>query len=127
MIWPPRTIAFFGQVDWKPTEQFGITVGGRYTHENKSFEGFQSDANGLTYKILNFLAGSALGRPNAPAINPISDACRIAAGFPNAGQPLRYYIAGTQKKVFNNFSPKIGLQYHPNDDIMAYASWSKGL
>jgi iron complex outermembrane recepter protein len=121
-----KNYAFFGQVDWKLTEQFGITVGGRYTHENKSFEGFQSDANGLTYKILNFLAGINAGPPACANINPISDACRIAAGFPNAGQPLRYYIAGTQKKVFNNFSPKIGVQYHPTDDVMAYASWSKG-
>jgi iron complex outermembrane recepter protein len=121
-----KNYAFFGQVDWKITEQIGITVGGRYTHENKSFEGFQSDANGLTYKILSFLAGIGAGPPECASINPISDACRIAAGFPNAGQPLRYYIAGTQKKVFNNFSPKVGIQYHPNDDVMLYASWSKG-
>jgi iron complex outermembrane receptor protein len=116
-----KNYAFFGQIDYKPTDQIGITIGGRYTHENKEFEGFQSDANGLTYKILN-----QVGVPPCASINPISDACRIAAGFPNAGQPLRYYIAGTQRKVFNNFSPKIGLQYHPNDDVMAYASWSKG-
>jgi iron complex outermembrane receptor protein len=122
-----KNYAFFGQVDWKITEQLGITVGGRYTHENKSFEGFQSDANGLTYKILSFLAGIGAGPPACLIINPtISDACRIAAGFPNAGQPLRYYIAGTQKKVFNNFSPKIGVQYHPTDDVMLYGSWSKG-
>jgi iron complex outermembrane receptor protein len=121
-----KNYAFFGQVDYKFTDQFAITVGGRYTHENKSFEGFQSDANGLTYKILSFLAGINAGPPACANINPISDACRIAAGFPNAGQPLRYYIAGTQKKVFNNFSPKVGLQFHPNDDVMLYGSWSKG-
>jgi iron complex outermembrane recepter protein len=116
-----KNYAFFGQFDWRITEQFGITVGGRYTHEDKSFEGFQSDANGLTYKIL-----TQVGVPPCASINPISEACRIAAGFPNPGQPLRYYIAGTQNKVFKNFSPKIGVQYHPTDDIMAYASWSKG-
>jgi iron complex outermembrane receptor protein len=121
-----KNYAFFGQVDYKFTDQFAITVGGRYTHENKSFEGFQSDANGLTYKILSFLAGINAGPPPCLNINPISEACRIAAGFPNAGQPLRYYIAGTQKKVFNNFSPKVGLQFHPNDDVMLYGSWSKG-
>ena len=116
-----KNYAFFGQIDYRPTEQFGITIGGRYTKENKEFEGFQSDANGLTYKILN-----QVGVPECASINPISDACRIAAGFPNQGQPLRYYIAGTQKKAFSNFSPKIGLQYHPTDDVMLYGSWSKG-
>ncbi|MBB3861247.1 outer membrane receptor protein involved in Fe transport [Novosphingobium hassiacum] len=72
-----KNYAFFGQIDYKPTEQFGITIGGRYTKENKEFEGFQSDANGLTYKILN-----QVGVPPCASINPISDACRLAAGFP---------------------------------------------
>ena len=121
-----KNYAFFGQVDYKITDKLGITLGGRYTHEDKTFEGFQSDANGLTYKILNFLAGIGAGPPACASINPISDACRVAAGFPNAGQPLRYYIAGVQSKVFNNFSPKVGVQYHPTDDIMVYGSWSKG-
>ncbi|MEL0252495.1 MAG: TonB-dependent receptor, partial [Novosphingobium sp.] len=116
-----KNYAFFGQIDYRPTEQFGVTIGGRYTKEDKTFEGFQSDANGLTYKILN-----QIGVPPCASINPITDACRIAAGFPNQGQPLRYYIAGTQRKSFSDFSPKIGLQYHPNDDAMLYASWSKG-
>lgn len=116
-----KNYAFFGQIDYRPVEQFGITVGGRYTKENKSFEGFQSDANGLTYKILN-----QVGVPPCASINPISEDCRLAASFPNPGQPLRYYIAGTQKKVFSNFAPKVGLQFHPSEDVMAYASWSKG-
>ncbi|MDE2597445.1 MAG: TonB-dependent receptor [Sphingomonadales bacterium] len=117
-----KNYAFFGQVDWKLTDQLGITLGGRYTHENKTFEGFQSDRNGLTYKILNFI-----GVPPCASITPtISEACRIAAGFPNANQPLRYYIAGTQLKSFSNFSPKAGIQYHVNDDTMLYGSWSRG-
>lgn len=116
-----KNYAFYGQVDYKFNDQFGITVGGRYTHEDKTFEGFQSDANGLNYKL-----AQAFGDPNCASLTPISEQCRIDNNFPNPGQPLRYYIAGEQKKVFNNFSPKVGLQYHPNDDIMVYASWSKG-
>jgi len=114
--------AVFGQVDFRPVEQFGITIGGRYTHENKAFEGAQGDANGLNYKIAQQFGNP----PECASLDPISDACRIALGFPVAGQPLRYYVAGMQHKKFNNFSPKIGVQYHPNDDVMLYASWSKG-
>jgi iron complex outermembrane recepter protein len=117
-----KNFAFFGQVDYKLTDQLGITIGGRYTNENKTFEGFQADNNGLTYKILSFLGVP----PCADISTSISEACRIAAGFPNPNQPLRYYIAGTQKKTFKNFSPKISVQYHPTDDVMAYATWSKG-
>lgn len=116
-----RNYAFYGQLDYKFTDQFAITVGGRYTHENKEFEGFQSDNNGLNYKLAQFF-----GNPNCASLTPISNQCRLDNGFPNPGQPLRYYIAGVQKKVFNNFSPKVGVQYHPNDDVMLYASWSKG-
>jgi iron complex outermembrane recepter protein len=121
-----KNYAFFGQVDDNVSDLIGFTVGGRYTHESKQFEGFQSDANGLTYKILNQLAILGVGPPACITINPISEACRIAAGFPNAGQPLRYYIAGVQRKKFNNFSPKIGVQLHPNDDVLVYGSWSRG-
>jgi len=117
-----KNYAGFGQLDFRVSDLVGITVGGRYTKEDKDFEGFQSDANGLTYKIL-----SQVGVPPCASIIPtISDACRIAAGFPNAGQPLRYYIAGVQNKKFSNFSPKIGVQLHPADDVMVYGSWSKG-
>ena len=121
-----KNYAFFGQVDYAVSDLISFTVGGRYTHENKEFEGFQSDANGLTYKILNQLAILGVGPPPCITINPISDACRIAAGFPNAGQPLRYYIAGVQRKKFNNFSPKIGVQLHPSNDVLVYGSWSRG-
>lgn len=116
-----RNGAVFGQVDFKLTDQIGLTVGGRYTHEDKSFEGFQSDRNGLNYKLAQIF-----GDPNCASLNPISEACRIDNGFPNPGQPLRYYIAGVQHKKFNNFSPKVGIQYHPNDDAMLYFSWSRG-
>ena len=117
-----KNYAGFGQLDFRINDLVGITVGGRYTKEDKDFEGFQSDANGLTYKIL-----SQVGVPPCASILPtISDACRIAAGFPNAGQPLRYYIAGVQNKKFSNFSPKVGVQLHPAEDVMVYGSWSKG-
>jgi iron complex outermembrane recepter protein len=113
-----KNYAFFGQVDFKPTEQFGITIGARYTSESKLFEGFQADRNGFNYKLFNAVV---LGPDGLPI-----DAVRSAIGFPNPNQPLRYYIAGTQKKKFSNFSPKVGVQYHPTDDVMLYGSWSKG-
>jgi len=124
-----KNYAFFGQIDWRPIDLIGITVGGRYTHEKKSFEGFQSDINGGSYKQYGFEPieanriplcdlTTALAEAGTPGVTPVC--------FPNPGQPLRYYIAGTQHKKFNNFSPKVGIQLHPTEDIMAYGSWSKG-
>jgi outer membrane receptor protein involved in Fe transport len=52
--------------------------------------------------------------------------CQVALGFPDPSNPLRVYVPGVNHKSFNNFSPKLGVQLHPTDDIMVYGSWSKG-
>jgi outer membrane receptor protein involved in Fe transport len=104
--------AFFGQVDWRVNEWLGLTLGGRYTHENKEFEGGQSDLNGFNYRLFNCF--------------PPSAACAAALGFPDPSQPLRYFPPGIQEKTFNNFSPRAGIQFHPNEDIMFYGTWSRG-
>lgn len=104
--------AFFGQIDWRINDWLGITLGGRYTHENKEFEGGQSDINGFNYDLFNCL--------------PVSAFCAGVNGFPDVNQPFRYYPAGIQRKTFNNFSPRAGIQLYPRDDIMVYGTWSRG-
>jgi iron complex outermembrane recepter protein len=104
--------AFFGQVDWRLSNLVGITLGGRYTHEKKSFEGFQSDINGFNYKLFNCTV--------------YGDPCRSILGFPDPNNPLRYFVPGVQHQKFNNFSPKIGIQVHPSEQLMLYGSFSKG-
>jgi iron complex outermembrane recepter protein len=134
--------AGFTQIDFKVNDLIGITLGGRYTHENKEFEGGQQEVNGLFYKLVGSVA---LPAPlNDPALsNVCADTsgnifpnaillpgltCRQVLGFPTANNPnaLRIYPAGINKKSFNNFSPKIGVQIHPAEDIMIYASYSAG-
>jgi iron complex outermembrane receptor protein len=46
-----RNYAAFGQIDWRPTDLVGVTIGGRYTNEKKQFEGGQQDLNGFNYKL----------------------------------------------------------------------------
>ncbi|MDB5688660.1 MAG: TonB-dependent receptor [Sphingomonas bacterium] len=107
-----KNYAFFGQADYRVSELIGLTVGARYTNEDKLFNGGQADLNGFNYKLFNC---PVYGEP-----------CTTALGFPNSDQPLRYFIDEDQRKKFNNFSPKIGVQLHPTDDVMVYGSWSKG-
>lgn len=104
--------AFFGQADWRITDFIGITVGGRYTHEAKDFIGGQTDNNGLYYKLAN--------------CTTYGDPCSTAIGIPDPSQPLRFYTPVPQHRTFTNFSPKVGVQLHPTDDIMVYGSWSRG-
>ncbi|WP_206243494.1 TonB-dependent receptor [Novosphingobium terrae] len=106
--------ATYGQIDYRPSPLIGLTLGGRFTHEDKSYRGYQTDDNGLTYKLAN----CAPAAPNA--------ACAAALGFPDPSQPLLYYPATPGSQRFDNFSPKVGVQIHPMADVMFYGSWSRG-
>jgi len=103
--------AFFGQADWRINDWVGITLGGRYTHEDKSLIGGQLDANGFLYKLMGL---------------PINAASAAIAGFPVPSEPLRFYVDTLNPKTFSNFSPKVGIQLHPSDDVMVYGSYSQG-
>ena len=109
-----RTVnyAAYGQVDYRFSDLIGITLGGRYTHEDKNYFGAQADVNGFNYKLFNCL--------------PVGPACQGLLGFPVPGQPFRYYPLQPNSQKFNNFSPKVGVQIHPSKDVMIYGSWSRG-
>ena len=104
--------AVYGQADWAINDLFTLQVGGRFTSEEKTFEGFQNDLNGFNYKLFNDIDYS----PEGAARN----------GFPNPNEPLRFYVAGVQEKSFENFSPRVSLQMFPTDDVMVYGTWSQG-
>jgi iron complex outermembrane receptor protein len=78
--------AVFGQFTWRFTEQLGLTLGGRYTVDDKSFDGSV-----------------------------------IAAGPPS-------WVSGTtsQSEDWNEFTPKIGLDYQVNDNTLLYAYAANG-
>ncbi|NOW45989.1 outer membrane receptor protein involved in Fe transport [Novosphingobium sp. SG751A] len=117
--------AVFGQVDFRPSDLLGFTVGGRYTKERKAFEGGQQDLNGGNYKLFGCSDGAGNITPGGPfPLAPVS--CQTALGYPNPANPVQVYVPGVNRKSFSNFSPKLGVQLHPAKDIMVYGSWSKG-
>ncbi|MFM5906975.1 MAG: TonB-dependent receptor [Novosphingobium sp.] len=135
--------AGFTQIDYKLNDLISLTVGGRYTHESKEFEGGQQEVNGVFYKLVGSvafagtpLADPALGNicadtkgnvfPNAPLLGGAT--CQQVLGYPTVGNtnPLRVYAPGINQKTFSNFSPKVGVQIHPTDDVMLYGSYSAG-
>jgi iron complex outermembrane receptor protein len=78
--------AVFGQATWRFAEQIGLTLGGRYTVDDKSFDG------------------------------------EVIA----AGPPSWQSGSTSQSEDWNEFTPKIGLDYQVNDATLLYASASKG-
>lgn len=126
-----RNYAFFGQIDFRMTDWLAITVGGRYTDETKFFEGGQQDLNGGSYKLFGCSDGAGnitpFGDfPLAPPVAAGGPPCFAALSFPDPTNPVRLYVPGRNRNDFQNFSPKIGVQLHPNDDVMLYGSYSEG-
>ncbi|HEU4625829.1 MAG TPA: TonB-dependent receptor [Steroidobacteraceae bacterium] len=121
-----KSYAAYFHTDYKLTDPLTLTIGGRYSREQKKFIGGQADLNGFTYKI------SGCNPPSDPAnlhLDPNIPAgvtCQQALGFPVEGNPLRYFPTGTNEQTFDVFTPKVGLQYQFTNDVMGYVSWSKG-
>ena len=128
-----KNYAGYAHLNYKVTDRFSITLGGRYTHENKHFTGLQSDPNGIFYKLNGYPAPNEASRQalcNSGAAVPSLQG--IPAGlfcYPNPANIYQVYPvapAGGFVQNFNNFSPKIGLEYKANADILLYASFSRG-
>ncbi len=114
--------AVFAHADYMLTDNWGMTLGLRYTKEHKTFIGQQTDDNGLSYKASGCVDPSAPNNLGAPA----DLTCQQVLGFPVAGQPYTYYPPGTHVQDFSDTSPTIGVQYHFDQNSMAYASWARG-
>jgi iron complex outermembrane receptor protein len=125
--------AGYAHLDFKLTDDWGLTAGGRYSDERKHFIGGQGDLNGFSYKVLGCLD------PSAPAANfpqyiafataahaPTTGTCQQALGFPDPNNPLRYFPTTPDSQSWNVFTPTLGTQYHITPDLMVYASFSKG-
>ena len=93
--------AAFIHADYALTDQWGFTAGGRYTSIKADFLGGQSDLN------------------NFPFIG--------AGGLPSSANGIvRYFPATPDSQSWHIFDPTLGVQFHFNSDVMAYASWGKG-
>ena len=93
--------AAFFHADYR-LNNWGFTVGGRYTDVQAEFIGGQSDLNGFPSALIN--------PPNVPQ-------------YPGV---FRYFPPGDNSQSWHIFDPTVGIQYHINDDVMAYVSWGKG-
>ena len=101
-----RAFALFGQFDFDVTDRVSLTAGLRYSDESKSdfnrqFNIFRSASN-VQAEIERGLFGN-LVYPATPSNTP-----RNRSDF---------WTATT---------PKVGIQFKANDDMLFYASWSKG-
>ncbi|WP_068073588.1 TonB-dependent receptor [Novosphingobium lentum] len=125
--------AGYAHLNYKVTDQLSITIGGRYTHENKHFTGLQSDPNGIFYKLNGYYAPTTASQASlCTAGAAVPSLQGIPPGlfcYPNPNNIYQVYPvapAGGFQQSFNNFSPKVGLEFQANPDLLMYASFSRG-
>ena len=125
--------AAYTHLNYKITDQLSITVGGRYTHEKKYLTGLQSDPNGAFYKLNGYYTPNAASQGALCSVGAAVPSLQgIPAGlfcYPSASNIYQVYPvapAGGFGQSFSNFSPKLGIEYQANRDLLIYGSFSKG-
>jgi iron complex outermembrane receptor protein len=118
-----KSYAGYLHADFKVTDQFALTAGGRYSVDDKHFMGGKQDINDFFYKISGCYPYSA----SASLIGaPANLTCQQALGFPNPDNHQQVYPPGENSQKFDVFTPTLGAQYHLTDSIMTYISYAKG-
>ena len=121
--------AMYGHLNIRMTDELAVVAGGRITIEHKTFEGFQSDGNGFNYKAAGCFPAQAPGYVVGDCQDTLAALSFLGPPFgvfPSKAEPYRYYVPGEKTLNFKNFSPTMGLQYTPNDDMMFYLTMSQG-
>ncbi len=117
------SFAIFTNNTWHVTDQFDLTLGLRYTLDEKSVDGLQQNLNGngatCAAAAGNAAAiAGALGAANAPTI--IGNFCLPWSNFA--------YNNRTVSESFDDgeLSGTIKASYRLNESVMAYASYARG-
>lgn len=93
----------YAQAELEPFSNFYVTLGARYSHDNKDFT-----SHGFAFPTTFTTAGPPFYAPNPPPSN--------ATGF--------WSVAPS--KSWGRFTPKIELRYQWTPSIMQYVSFTKG-
>ncbi len=121
-----ETVAGFGRVEWRFAEQFKLSLGARYTEEDRSWTGCTYDTGdgSLAWSWNNILApGLAAGSPIPSPIGPGD--CGIYNDIPGTPGYGEFGIF-SDKISTNKLMWKVSLDYRPTDDVLVYATISSG-
>tara|TARA_R110001592_G_scaffold21073_7_gene85434 strand:+ start:2555 stop:4864 length:2310 start_codon:yes stop_codon:yes gene_type:complete len=95
------------------SEQLSLTVGGRYTKEEKEAYVNNGLAFSNVYPSDNWIPGYERGDVSFPQV----------LGTDTDGDGI---LDASKKKEWSRFTPRLGLEYQIDDDTMVFASYSQG-
>ena len=114
-----KNMAAFGQSSLNFTDRFRAIIGLRYTHDQlNGFHIRTTPVPGASNAVFDQGVYNEYIRQIGLGATPA--AAQAAAVLLSNGRPFR------QKTTNNNVSGKAGLQYDVSDDVMAYATYSRG-
>ena len=116
--------AIFSQATFNITDRLYLTLGGRWTDEDKTFlpdQFVQQSNTGLPFTdnagncvSLNVGANNANNTPG------------LTTPLPNAACPLRLLPFEKRERQTQDFTPMVNLSYAATDDLLLYAAFSQG-
>jgi len=119
--------AIFGHIEYSFAENFRFTLGLRYTEEERDWEGctFSASDNSLG-NFLNTLFGSSLQAGDCGTIDDDPDSPTYIFDMLGAGTPNDAFHVYKDSIDTEKWMGKLGLDYTLSDDVLLYASWSRG-
>ncbi len=110
------TWATFAQVDWHVTDEWTLSVGGRYAYEEKD------DVLGMAINDSNCPPGRNPRQTPRPACNGVPFSGTDRSNVYDFDPIVRF---GPVKEDWNAFSPRLAVEYQPNDDLLVFAFWQR--
>jgi iron complex outermembrane receptor protein len=126
-----RAYAIYGDVIWHAGSDTNLTLGGRYTHDQKSFSWYNPvrtasalDAQLAALRQANFF--NTLVALKQLTVQQATLLQGVTANNIEFNNPVSTAAPFASSRSWNNFSPRVVLDRHLNPDTMVFASWSKG-
>ncbi len=105
--------AGYAQVDWHITDQWTLNFGGRYTYEKKH------DVYGMAINDSNCPPGETPATANCNGV-PFSGT--DITDVEDIDPSVRF---GPVDDNWNDFSPRVGVDYQMNDNVLLFAFWQR--
>lgn len=107
------TVSGYAQIDWHFTDKWTLNLGGRYSYEKKH------DVLGMAINDSNCPPGQT---PATAPCNGVPFSGSDPTDVTDFDPSVRF---GPVSEDWNTFSPRVGLEYRVNEEVMLFGFWQR--